>query len=276
MRKLWHPLALALLALATIALIGCSPGDGAEEQQAEVDTEEWTWLQTTHEELQQQRAELRELRKLARGQEPAEGEEIPEELADLSTEELVAKVEEAEEEIYQTADEFGQRLAQFINSQEISIGGELTDVQRQALRMNSAEAMATAEEFIEKGGDYQRAIDIYNQTLVADPDNEDLKAALASAEELRFMTEERFSQVKNKMTESEVRALLGPVNLRNIKDYPERAVKAWFYRKADGGAAAVWFRETKKGSGNWTVYKTNFEEIKQQVIGGEESTEDVG
>ena len=274
MRRERHIVAIALLVSATILLFGCQTEEDAGEQQAAVDTEEWAWLQSTHETLLARRAELKKLNRLANGLELPEGETAPEEWAELSAEEIGQKASELEQEIYSMVDEYVPRLTEFINNQGMVVGAEPTEIQKQALRMNSAEAMAVADEFIEKGGDYNRAIDIYNQALGSDPDNEILQAAVASAEEMRFMSEDRFAQVKNKMTETDVRNALGPVNLRNIKDYPDRGVKAWFYRKADGGAAAVWFRQ-RKNSEEWEVYKTNFEEIKQQVVGGETEEEEV-
>ena len=84
------------------------------------------------------------------------------------------------------------------------------------------------------------------------------------------MTEERFAQVKKKMTRDEVREILGQVMLSNLREYPERGVIGWFYRKEDGGAAAVYFREKRKGDDNWVVYDTNFNAVKQQVIEGDE------
>ena len=58
-----------------------------------------------------------------------------------------------------------------------------------------------------------------------------------------------------------MREVLGPVNLRNLKEYPDRGVTAWFYLKEAGGAAGVYFR--KKG-GKLTVYKADFEAVKKQ------------
>ena len=136
-----------------------------------------------------------------------------------------------------------------------------------ALHLKSDEDMIAAQEWIDKGGDYRRAIDIYNTALRFDPDNEALKEALATAEELRFMSEERFEEAKKGMTEAEVRAVLGQVNLHNIKDFPERKVRAWFYPTAEGGAAAaVWFKE---GNDGFKVYRVNYQEVKPK--GEEES-----
>ena len=129
--------------------------------------------------------------------------------------------------------------------------------------MKTHEDMIVAQEFIDKGGDYRRAIEIYQTALIADPNNEELQAAIAEAEELRFMNEERFSQVSKNMTEEEVREVLGPVYLQNIKRYEDQGVTAWYYRKQDGGAAGVFFQEKR---GVLKVYKFDFSAVKPQVI----------
>ena len=75
------------------------------------------------------------------------------------------------------------------------------------------------------------------------------------------MSAERFEMAKKGMSESEVRAALGQVNLHNIKPFPDRKVVAWFYPTGDdGGAAAVWFREGKDETNE--VYRLNYEEVK--------------
>ncbi len=154
------------------------------------------------------------------------------------------------------------RLIGFINDQGIAVGGELTDVQLGAIRMKTSEEVLLAQEYIDRGGDYAKAIDIYNLSMQFDPDNEELKAALAAAEENQYMTKERFGAVKKKMTQDEVRAAIGQVNLRNIKLYEDEGTVAWFYRKEDGSAAGVWFKESKKGADDWFVYTTKFNAVK--------------
>jgi hypothetical protein len=84
------------------------------------------------------------------------------------------------------------------------------------------------------------------------------------------MTQERFAQVKKGMTKDEVRELLGQVMLSNLREFPpakasDRPVEGWFYKKKDGGAAGVYFREKRKGQGDWAVYNVDFDAIKQKV-----------
>ena len=175
-----------------------------------------------------------------------------------------ADVEALENEIAVAAEEFGGELVTFLNNDPMIEGEPPTERQLAALHMKSDEDISLAKEWIEKGGDYKRAIDIYNNALRFDPDNEEVKEALAEAEANRYMSEERFAAAKNKMTEAEVRAALGQVNLHNIKSFPDRKVLAWFYPTADNGAAAaVWFREEKDGTNR--VYKTNYTEVKPKT-----------
>ena len=128
--------------------------------------------------------------------------------------------------------------------------------------MKSGEDIILAQEWIERGGDYKRAIEIISTALVYDPDNSDLKAALVRAEADRYMIEERWAAAKKGMTEDQVRKVLGQVNLHNIREYPDKNVVAWFYPvDEDGSAAAVWFQPNKK-SGVLEVYQIKFEAIK--------------
>ncbi len=264
-----HRACLFVLSLGfALVLYGCSgsPQEGPNpEQKAALDSQEWTWLQSAKKELDGKRQELYQVRDLLIGKKTAGPNGA---LVSLGKAELESHHKTLNQELNQRAEEFGKRLAEFINNQGLTVGTELNAIQKEAMRMNSDEAIATARDYIDEGGDYQRAVDIYQQAQTNDPDYDKLKSAIAYAEEMRFMTADRFAAAKEKMSQDEVRVALGPVFLRNIKEYPERNVVAWFYRKADGGAAAIWFREQKKGDGNWRVYKTNFDEIKQQVVDG--------
>lgn len=133
-------------------------------------------------------------------------------------------------------------------------------MQQGALDMYVDESMRVARQHIEEGGDYRQAIQIYQQTMNLDPDNEELKAALAEAETNRYMTEERFARVEDGMSQDEVRDLLGPVNLRNIRDYEEGERIAWFYpREQQGYAAGVFFQ--RNDDGGYSVYSTDFDAV---------------
>ena len=137
-------------------------------------------------------------------------------------------------------------------------GEPLTEVQRAAFDMKGDEDILIAQEYIDAAGDYQRAIDIYIQSLAFDPDNEKIQAAKAEAETLRYMTEERFGAVDKGMTEAEVQAALGTPMRMNVREF-EEGLLGWFYPKeAPNTAAGVFFQEK---DGAMEVYKVDFNAV---------------
>jgi hypothetical protein len=193
---------------------------------------EWDWLQRTKRTLDGQRA------KLAGGT-----------VADPG---LAGRTEAL-------AGEYNRRLVELINADPPVQGEPLTERQRAAIRMKSEEDIRLARQFITQGGDYQRAIDICKEALLVDPDNPRLRQELANAQARRYMTRETFAQVKEGMDQQEVRRLIGPPNLHNVRAYPDRKVVGWFYPKdASGAAAAVWFHDD---GGRYTVYLFDFEAL---------------
>lgn len=190
-----------------------------------------------------------------------------EELASLRSEALAganvsASIESLNAEISRLSDEFGRRVVEYINADPPIFGEPLRPDQLDGIRLKTSEDMAIAREYIELGGDYKRAIDIYDMALQIDPDNPELQAARAEAESKRYMTLDRFRAARKDMSEAEVIAALGrPLN-RNIRDYPERKVTAWFYPKGETGeAAGVFFNASKK------VYSTDFNAVKRNEDG---------
>lgn len=271
--------ALSMLVLAGFGLLACGPQetlDPAAEQAAA----DLAWLKENKPILDEKRQELRSVRDQIAGREPQapegtapEGEEgTAEEAVPMTPEELEAKANVLQEEVDRLFEQVGARIASYLNNSGIEmdrstgmIVGELTPDQQLAIDYKIDEDMVLAQEYIDKGGDYVRAIEIYTATKKLAPDHEALNAAIAEAEALRWMTPDRFSQVKKRMTEDEVRELLGQVNLRNVEEYDDGR-KGWFYKKDNGGAAGVWF---KKRDENWVVDVFDFEAVKPQVIGGD-------
>ena len=253
--------ALPTVVLALFALLGCE-STTEEDLKAAKTAEDWAAIGQAKAELDAKRAELAELHEriaappaeeAAGGEAETEGAEAP-----PSPEELAALAESTQEDLYKLSDAFGARLVEFINDQGISVGGELTEMQAEAISMKSDLDIDLAQSYID-GGEYQRAIDIYNQALTLDPNSEKLAAAIASAETLRYMTEERLATVKKNMTEDEVRDLLGTPKVHNVREF-DGGVIGWFYPKEEPNtAAAVFFREKK---GALKVYKTDFEAVK--------------
>jgi len=261
---------LGLICLTLSVFAACGPSE--QELAAQKDQEnrqKLEELQQQHEALGQKRAQLKAARtRLAEqaaedgapeegaAESAEEGGEVEGAEPGMTPEELEAEAQRLEGEIEEEAEAFYQALAEFINDDVPILRGEpMSEVQTAAVRMKSAEEMVMAREYIEKGGDYKRAISIYQQALVADPDNPELQAALEEAEALRFMTEERLSQVRKGMTEDEVRELLGTPIPHYVREYDEGVI-AWLYpANEQGGAAVVWFRPRR---GQLEVYKTDF------------------
>lgn len=256
-----------LIAGILIALVATGCGGGGRSEQELANEEEWTWLQETQQELNAKRQELVEVQAAAA---LAATEEVADEVAAEEVEgeavepvvDPVARLAELDEEVAALTEEYTGRLVGLLNADPMIEGEEPTERQLALLAMKSDEDIVLAQEWIDKGGDYKRAIEIYSTALVFDPDNAKLQAALADAGANRYMTTERFSQVKKGMTEDDVRQLVGQANLHNVRKYEDKGVIAWFYPTSETGeAAAVWFQPDKKTE-VMTVYQVKFEAVK--------------
>ncbi len=256
-----------LIAAVLLALVATGCGGGGSSEQELANEAEWIWLQETQQELSAERQELANLQEavaLAATQEVAE-EEAAEEVegeAMEPVEDPAARLAELEDEVAALTEEYTGRLVGLLNADPMIEGEPPSERQLALLAMKSDEDIVLAQEWIVKGGDYKRAIEIYNTALMFDPDNANLQAALADAETNRYMSAERFSQVKKGMTEADIRQLLGQANLHNVRKYEDKGVTAWFYPTSETGeAAAVWFQPDKKTS-VMTVYQVKFEAVK--------------
>ena len=272
-------LSLSCLAVLAISLfVACGGGEEAVDEGREA---EWAALVEAKgqlDTLRQQKAELEEQLSVALSEEDedaaaaeeGDGEGDGEGAVEMATpEEMQAKLTEMQDDLIENADDFMQELVAYLNADPMIEGEAVTERQVAALRMKSSEDMVVAEEYIDKGGDYQRAISIYENSLQVDPDNESLKAALEAAMNDRYMSEERFATAKKGMTQDEVREVLGQVNLYNIREYEDRSVTAWFYPSAEGGfAAAVWFKENQR-SGVPEAYQIKYDAVNPENQSGE-------
>lgn len=250
--------------LVAVAAAGC--GEDPEVAAERAREEQWQKVEQSYQELTAKREQLEAARTAEEaaagdaegGAAAAEGEEAADGASAGAADGASAGADLAalETEVNDLADDFYQHLVEFINANPPVAGETPPERVQQAIRMKSDEDIRIARGWIEQGGDYRRAIDILSGALQADPGNEALEAELAEAESMRFVTEERFAQIEDGMTRDEVRAVLGQVNLRNIRDYPEKDAVAWFYpRDERGSAAAVWFRERQ---GEYVVYESDF------------------
>jgi outer membrane protein assembly factor BamE (lipoprotein component of BamABCDE complex) len=238
--------------LALLPGCGSPPEERQDARQAEVTVAQWDWLQQTKQRLDEQRERLAQLEARSEaGKPPAE------ELLRLR------------KEVDDLGEDFNRRLVEYVNANASAVSGGVsggdsggdTPGERQlaAIRMKSDEDILLAREYIEEAGDYRRAIEIYETALAADPDNPRLRTELETARARRYVTRERFALVREGMAQDEVRRLLGPPNLQDVREYPERGVTAWFYPKdASGAAAAVWFR---KGDSTSEAYQLDFDAI---------------
>lgn len=240
-----------------LALTSCSGGDEDAAQTAERQArlEE---LAQQQQELQAARQELADLKVRlveAEAGNLAEGEQV-----DVTA--LRTEVEQKDAQITTMAENLNQALVEFINDDPPVEGEPIDPLVERAFAMKADEDVALAREYITVGGDYARAISIYDDILSFDPDNPTAQEAKAEAERLRYMDEERFAQIQKDMTQAQVEQALGPANSRNRRDYPDQGVVAWYYPKSSAGdAAAVWFR---KKDGAWVVYRTEFDAVKAQ------------
>jgi hypothetical protein len=246
----------ALLLAATAAGCGEDPEVAAERAREE----QWQRVEQTHQDLTAKRQQLEAARAAEAAAEDAEsggedaGAEGEGEAMDGAG--AAVDVEALESETTALADDLYQQLVEFINANPPVEGETPPERVQQAIRMKSDEDIRIARGWIEEGGDYRRAIDILAGALEADAAYEALQEELAEAQSMRFVTEERFAEVEDGMTRDEVRAILGQVNLRNIRDYAEKDAVAWFYPRDDrGSAAAVWFQERRE---EYVVYETDF------------------
>jgi tetratricopeptide (TPR) repeat protein len=241
-RKLAAALVCAVLGIAALAT-GCgkSRDEAGAARQSPASEAEWAWLQKTQRTLAEERARLAAANP-----------------ADAKTAAALRR---------QTA-ELNARLVGFINADPPVQGQPLTGRQQAAIRMKSDEDLLLAREFIDQGGDYQRAIEIYQEALAIDPGYARLEEELAKARARRYTTREAFAQLKKGMSQDEVRGLLGPPNLHSVRDYPARGVVGWFYPKdASGAAAAVWFAKSNGSDGGYAVYLFDFDALQPQAPG---------
>jgi hypothetical protein len=187
--------------------------------------------------------------------EGAEGGEGAEPAAPPTPEELEGRATALASEIENLTVEVGEKVVAYINGSDITVGTEYTPDQQFVIDIKIMEDIVVAKEYIARGGDYGRALDIYHGAQQLDVDHPKLLAAIKEAETNRYMSEERFKLAKKNMTQDEIRGTLGQVKHTNITDYEDQGVQAWFYKKENGGAAGVFFKKKKDV---WKVYKLDF------------------
>ncbi len=245
-------------ALVLLVPVGCGSDNSEQEEMATARAAALAELHASKRALDAKREELAELETILmapEATEPAEGEEA------VDLEEVKAREVTLRAEVETATDAFGGEIVAFINEDAPVAGEPVSEALTAAVDMKVDEDILLAQEWVQVGGDYKRAISILEQVLPLAPEHPRLLEEIENAKAFRYMTEERLAAVENGQSEDEVREVLGPVNLRNVREYPDKGVFAWFYPKDGGGAAGVYFR--KKGKSH-VVYKTDFEAVKVQ------------
>jgi len=261
-RSRFLPYSVAVLVV--IALIsGCSRGPSEEELAQAQFEEQLAQLQTQYDELQQRRSELAEAtERLAELEAIRERDLTDEQKIELET--LPAKIEEltlARDEAFDLAQ---GSLADFLNVALNEFPEHPATVE--GLNIYSDEAILIARDTVLKAGDYKKATEqlasavSYYESL-AIPVYPKLAETLAELQDMRFINQERFDLVKKNMTMDEVKEIAGVPYYQNIQVDEKRGVETWLYRKAEGGAAAIYFR-IKTGK----TYDKKWDAVKTKVV----------
>ncbi len=244
-------------------MTGCTSKEEREKQQKKAQMgQQITEIEQMYADLQKSREELSSLKTAL-----AEAEAIPEKKRTDETtaqlEELPGKIEALEKKVSDGYDALQDKLATFLTT-------ALNDFPQapetaKGLEVYAKEAMYTAEDTIKKAGDYKKAIEILQTAKgyyesIGLPPYQPLVDAMATYDDLRYITQERFDQVKKGMTEDEVVAVAGAPYYMNKKKDEKRHVEYWLYPRRDGGAAAIYFNRKKK------VYHKDFNAVKPQVV----------
>jgi len=253
---------LGILGLVT----GCKTGPSEEELAKEAMLKNFSAVQQTYGELQAKRGEL-----AAAEATIAEIEAIKERKRSdeqkLQLEETTARIEELKKSIDEGYNSVQEQLSQLLN---VVLNDYPEDPETmEALKIYSDEAIGVAEEIVAKSGDYNKAVkqltsvkDYYE--AISKAPYQALEDKIAEYKDWRFITKERFDQVKKGMKMDEVKALVGVPYTRNIQEDKARGVIAWMFKKSEGGGAGIYFK-IKTGK----VYSKNWDAAKTKVVKSE-------
>lgn len=250
-----------VLFAGTLMLSGCSGGPSEEEQAQAALGEQLAAIEQSYAELQTARDELA----------AAEARLVElEAMSDLDDEQqaeldaLPARIEELAAGRDASFETLQNQLAEFLNV-ALNEFPQAPETER-ALEIYAKEGLLTAADVVVKAGDYSKAMDqlrsiqSYYEMVDLEPYPE-LEERIALYDDWRFITQERFDEIKKGMTKDEVREIAGVPYFQNIQVDEERGVETWLYKKREGGGAAIYFK-----TNNDKVYATNFEAIKTKVV----------
>lgn len=252
-------LLMGVVLVAVVGLVqGCSRGPSEEELNLAAFQEQFGAMQVQYDALLTMRSEIE-----AAEMTLAELQAIPEnKLTDeqkLELEEIQTQLEGSASAVETKFEEVQGLVADLLN---IGIN-EYPDSQQtaDALVIYADEAIMVAQDMVVQAGDYKKAMDHlstaqgYFEAAGLTPYHP-LMAQIADFDDWRFITQERFDQVKKGMTKEEVVAVAGYVYFRNIQESPDKGVETWLYKKREGGAAAIYFK-IKTGK----AYDKNWEAV---------------
>lgn len=244
-------------------MVGCTSKEEKEKQQKKAQMgQQITEIEQMYADLQKAREELAGLKTaLAEAQAVPERKRTDETKAQLA--ELPDRIKALEEKTSKGYDALQDKLATFLTT-ALNDFPEAPETAK-GLEIYAKEAIYTAEDIVQKAGDYKKAIDTlqnaktYYESIGLTP-YQPLLDAMAKYDEMRYITKERFDKVKKGMTEDEVAEVVGVPYYMNKKKDEKRHVEYWLYPRRDGGAAAIYFNSKKK------VYHKNFDAVKPKVV----------
>jgi hypothetical protein len=244
------------VAVLVVALVGC--GADTRSKEPVFDTAaEFSRVTTARAELTTAREEV---------------DRIENELAALESQRRLSPEEQTRRDQLQAELKASQaRIDEAFSEDQAALSGFLNETlndptlrqapeTQKALDLYAQETIRNANEFIERSGDYRKAIDILENAkqyfeFAELPPSPELEAAVAEARSMRYPTRERFAQLKRGMTEGDVRQIAGvPLQPYNVRETEQggRQIVTWMYPRDDGGVAAVYFEKGR-------VYNINFD-----------------
>lgn len=256
------PVLFALAATLGIST-GCKTGPSEKELALTAMHDQLSAVQQGYADLQQKRQELATTQATISEIEAIKERKRSDEQK-TQLEEAQGKLQELQKSIDEGYNGVQDTLASLLNTMlnDYPDAPETLD----ALKIYSDEAIGVAEDLIAKSGNYNKAIkqlasaEGYYQAI-QQPPYQALEDKIAEYQDWRFITKERFDQVKKHMTEDEVKALVGVPYTHNIQTDPKKGVTAWMYKKREGGGAGIYFK-TK----NNKVYSMNWNALKTKVV----------
>jgi outer membrane murein-binding lipoprotein Lpp len=259
--KNYRVLPCCAVLLAVIVLAGgCSSGPSEEELALAAMQEQAQAINTAYETLTQQRAEL-DAAETAIAEIEGISKRSRTDEQNQQLEELTAKLPELQESIDTGYNDVQEKLADYLFL-ALNDFPEAPETQ-EGLRIYADEAIFNAEDTVTKSGNYNKGMETmitakeYYVAIGLEP-LPMLVDKIAEYEDWRFITKERFDQVKRNMTPDEVKEVVGVPYYKNIRENPNKTI-TWIYGRREGGAAAITFNTKGK------VYHTNFDAVKPKV-----------